>query len=93
MEIGGPLFRSSRAPEIWGYATGVDFVFVFQEDKFYPLTRHQKIRISSQNDSICIRPRHIGSWNNVGNPSDKWNNVWLNLLFNCVLQVVLNTRK
>ena len=41
MEIVGPFFRSSREPEIWSYATGVDFVFVFQE-KFYLLTRRQK---------------------------------------------------
>ena len=42
MEIGGPFLKSSRGPEIWSYATGVDFVFVFQEDTFYPLTRRQK---------------------------------------------------
>ena len=49
MEIGGPFLRSTRGPEIWSYATGVDFVF--QEDTFYPLTRRQKIQISSQNNS------------------------------------------
>ena len=31
----------------------------------------RKIKISSQNDSICIRSRHLGSWNKVVNPSDK----------------------
>ena len=32
----GPFFRSSRGPKIRSYATGVDFVFMFQEDTFYP---------------------------------------------------------
>ena len=65
MEIGGPFLRSSRGPEIWSYATGVDFVFVFQEDTFYPSPVVKKIQISSQNDLICIRSRRLGSWNKV----------------------------
>ena len=34
--LGALFVRSSRGPEIWSCAAGVDFVFVFQEDKFYP---------------------------------------------------------
>ena len=48
MEIGDPFFRSSRGPEIWSYATGVDFVFVFQEDTFYPHPSSKRFKFQAK---------------------------------------------
>ena len=74
MEIEGPFFRSSRGPEIWSYATGVDFVFVFQEDTFYP-TRRQKdsnFKLKWFNMYTIKTPWKLEQ---SSYPSDKWNDV------------------
>ena len=42
MEIGAHFWDPAGGPKIEVTRTGVDFVFVFQEDTFYPLTRRQE---------------------------------------------------
>ena len=44
----GPIFRSNRGPEIWSYATGVDFVFVFQGDAFYPHPSSKRFKFQAK---------------------------------------------
>ena len=48
-------------------------VFVFQEDTFYPHPSSKRLKLQAKMIQYVYDQDTIGSWNNVVNPSDKWN--------------------